>query len=505
MSNITKSLTCALFALSLITFSNFQLNAQDGSVVAVVTAKRSAAGELSNSELEKQARFPGCEKEKTAYSRAQCSEEKLRDYIIANLEYPARSKSSDFDGVTVNVEFTVEATGMIHSFKIPRPNVKEYDVNALKVFEKMVEDGIKWTPGKVNNEPIRTTAKKNICFDIQGRDKAFPEFSLGDDVYELVDEVPAFKTCQGSSKKDREILDCTLESLDGFFRENMIYPKDALTVGLEGDIEVDFIVDHNGLVRNVEIKNDLGLGTSEEAFRLMLLMNDKNIGWVPGEEDGRKVNVQLATTVHFRIDPSAKPKTKLRVMDAKPVFVTERKGFEDYMESYLRYPVGEDVNPCGQGVIDVKFKVNRGSGSIEITEMVDYNNLGKEFKASATDFIMSTKGDWEVDYSNLGPQTEYYLSIPFMPNKNTCPSARDDYKEMVYKAISGEVVVKEKGDLNDGLKLLDDALRLYPADNKMRYLRGNTLYKAGRIVEGCVDLSFVNKQNKDIVVPKSCK
>ena len=505
MSNITKFLASACCALFVLGFFNTKVSAQDGSAVAVVTAKRVSNSDLSNSELEKLARFPGCETEKTAYSKTQCSEEKFTEYIQANLEYPARSKSSDFSGVSVKVEFVVEATGMIHSFKIVKPNIKEYDVNALAVFEKMVEEGIKWAPGKVNGEPTRTTNKKTIKYDIAGRDKSFPEFSLGDDVYELVDEVPAFKTCQGANKKDREILDCTLESLNGFFRDNMVYPKDALEVGLEGDIDVEFIVDRSGLVRNVEIKNDLGLGTSEEAFRLMLLMNDKNIGWIAGEEDGRKVNVKLETTVQFRIDPSAKPKTKLKVMDAKPVFVTEREGYEEYLNSYLKYPVGEDVNPCAIGVVDVKFKVNRSNNQVEITEIMDYNNLGKEFKAAVTDFIMSTKGDWEVDYPNLGTETQYYLSIPFMPGKNTCPSARSDYKEMVYKAIEGEKVARESADLNKGLALLDEALRLYPADNKMRYLRGNTLYRAGRMVEGCVDLSFVNKQNKDIVVPKSCK
>lgn len=504
MSNITKTIACAIIACLFLGFSSTNSFAQDNSSVAVVKAKRVSA-KLSNSELEKFARFPGCENEKTVYSKTQCSESKFADYIEKNLKYPSRSKSADFDGVSVKVDFIVEATGMIHSFKIAKSNIKEYDVNSIALFEKMVEDGIKWAPGIVNGEPKRTQNSKVIKYSIEGRDRSFPEFALGDDVYELVDEVPAFKNCQGANKKDRAILDCTLESLSGFFRENMIYPKDALTVGLEGEIQVDFIVDQKGLVRNVKILNDLGLGTSEEAFRLMLLMNDKQIGWIPGEEDGRKVNVRLSTTIPFKIDPSAKPKASLGTMDAKTVFITERDGFEDYMKSYLKYPVGEEVNPCATGVIDVKFKVNRSNGNIEITEMVDYNNLGKLYKSSVTNFIQSTKGDWEVHYPNLGSNTQYRLSIPFIPSKAACPSSRSDYKELIDKAIEGEEMARESANLNDGLTLLDEALRIYPADNKMRYLRGTTLYRVGRMVEGCVDLSFVNKQNKDIVVPKSCK
>lgn len=504
MSNITKTFTIIFSALLFISAST-QSNAQSDAAVAVVTAKKGSNAIKSVTDLEKIARFPGCESEQTVYSKTQCAEEKFDLYQEQNLKYPSRSKSSDFKGIAVKVGFTVESTGMIHSFKIIKNNIQEYDVQALALFEKMVEDGIRWEPGMENGTAVRTTNEKTVYYSVKGRDRSFPEYSLGDDVYELVDEVPAFKSCQGVNKKDREILDCTLESLTGFFQSNMIYPKDALEVGLEGDINVEFIVDQSGLVKNIDIKNELGLGTGEEAFRLMLLMNDNNIGWIPGEEDGRKVNVKLETSIPFRIDPSAKPKAKLATMDAKPVFITERSGFEEYLSTNIKYPVGEDVNPCATGVIDVKFKVNSVNNAIEITELVDYNNLGKEFKESVTSFIMNTKGDWEVDYPNLGSNTQFYLSIPFMPSKNTCPSARDDYKKLVYKAIDGDNMVRETANLNDGLSLLDEALRVYPADNKMRFLRGTALYKAGRTIEGCVDLSFVNKQNKDIVVPKSCK
>ena len=58
MSNITKTLTCVLFALCLISLSVPSATAQNNSAVAVVTAKRThASGQFKNdTELEKQAR-----------------------------------------------------------------------------------------------------------------------------------------------------------------------------------------------------------------------------------------------------------------------------------------------------------------------------------------------------------------------------------------------------------------------------------------------------------------
>jgi hypothetical protein len=137
--------------------------------------------------------------------------------------------------------------------------------------------------------------------------------------------------------------------------------------------------------------------------------------------------------------------------------------------------------------------------------MVDYNNLGKDFKTAVTDFLNETEGEWNVNFPNLSPETKYYLSIPIAPASETCADVPKGYKEMIYKAIDGATLTEKKATLNDGLDLLDKAVRIYPADNKIRHLRGMALYNNGRQVEGCVDLSFVNKQNKDISVPKTCR
>jgi Flp pilus assembly protein TadD len=55
------------------------------------------------------------------------------------------------------------------------------------------------------------------------------------------------------------------------------------------------------------------------------------------------------------------------------------------------------------------------------------------------------------------------------------------------------------------LAWLNKAVRLYPADNKIRRLRGMALYQNGHAAEGCADLFFINKQNKYIAAPEGCK
>lgn len=503
MSNIAYPTAKALFIFCMFVFPHLTSSAQSD-LVAVVSADKSPERK-SFSQFDEAARFPGCEAiSGSLYEKAQCSDEKLTKFIEENLKYPQHAKSEQFKPRTVKVQFIVEPEGRMHSLNLVQPSMREYDERALSVFEKMINAGILWEPAVKDGAPVRSTITTSVYFDLIGRNKAFPSSGLGSDVYELVDEVPAFALCQVGQKKDREIRDCALEHIKGFFRENMIYPKDALLVGLEGKVRVQFIVDKTGIVRPVKLMSDIGLGCGEEAIRLFNLMNEKQIGWIPGIEDGKPVDVVMETDVDFTISSSEKPKTALALVDAKPVFVTERAGYEEYQDAYLKYPRGEEVNPCQSGTIDVKFKVGAG-GSIEITEMIDYNDLGKEFKEAVTNFLSSTEKEWNVDFANLDLNTEYFLSLPFSPEGSTCPMVPEGYQAALYSGIEGAQIAQNKAYLNDGLKLLDDALRTFPADNKLRYLRGMAYYNAGRKIEACVDLSFVKKQNKSVAVPKNCK
>jgi hypothetical protein len=494
----------------LLAFLPIGANAQEAA--AIVISDNNSAAKKSLSNLDRQPRFPGCENAGNSEDeKNRCAEEKLAAYIRENLKFPESAKDPDFKPVIVRVRVTVDADGKIHSPRILELGIKEYDANALAVVTQMEQSGIRWVPGVFEGKAVRSPVMITVHYSWEERNRAFPTISVAatsndDDVYEIPDEVPAFSQCRQKGKKDEHIRDCSLEFLDNFFKNNMIYPEDALRVGLEGDISVEFVVDKNGKMRNLLLKNDLGLGCGEEVKRLFDLANEKNIGWIPGEEDGQKVNVLLKTTVHFKIKAGDKPATKLTMVDPKPLFMTGKSGYEDFQNTYLKFPTGKEINNCATGVIDVKFKVNQQTGAVLATEMVDYNALGKEFKTAVTNFLQETSSYWRVQFPGLGDETQYYLSLPFVSNNASCPESNKGYKELIYKTMNEYMAFNDKKVTMDTvLESLDKAVRLYPADNKIRYMRGVMLYRNGRTVEGCVDLFFVNKQNKEIAVPASCK
>ncbi len=77
--------------------------------------------------------------------------------------------------------------------------------------------------------------------------------------------------------------------------QNYQFPQAAIDAGINGTVEVTFIVEPDGSLADVRVLRDLGHGTGEEAVRL-LKSADK---WAPGIQNGRAVRV--AYTLPIRI------------------------------------------------------------------------------------------------------------------------------------------------------------------------------------------------------------
>lgn len=74
------------------------------------------------------------------------------------------------------------------------------------------------------------------------------------------------------------------------------YPKDALNVGIEGRVVVQFIVNKKGEVEEPVILRGIGGGCDEEVLRVIKLMK-----FTPGIQNGNFVKVKMAQAVTFKL------------------------------------------------------------------------------------------------------------------------------------------------------------------------------------------------------------
>lgn len=80
-----------------------------------------------------------------------------------------------------------------------------------------------------------------------------------------------------------------------FLRDNVKYPQMAREAGISGTVYVEFIVEPDGSITNVEVLRGPGGGIPDEAIRVTQLMPN----WEPGLQGGKKVRVQYRMAIKF--------------------------------------------------------------------------------------------------------------------------------------------------------------------------------------------------------------
>ncbi len=88
------------------------------------------------------------------------------------------------------------------------------------------------------------------------------------------------------------------EAFNKFVADNLKYPTIASENGVEGTVVLNFVVEEDGRITNIEIRRDIGNGCGTEAMRLVRAMPK----WVPGQHKGRAVRVMYTLPVLFKLN-----------------------------------------------------------------------------------------------------------------------------------------------------------------------------------------------------------
>ncbi|WP_344673059.1 energy transducer TonB [Sphingobacterium kyonggiense] len=88
------------------------------------------------------------------------------------------------------------------------------------------------------------------------------------------------------------------------FREQIVskveYPKEAIEVGVEGVIQLSFVIDPTGKVVDTKVDKDLGYGVGDAFIKVL----DNSERWIPATVNGKPVSVKFSLPI--RVDLHAK-------------------------------------------------------------------------------------------------------------------------------------------------------------------------------------------------------
>ncbi len=183
---------------------------------------------------------------------------------------------------------------------ITEKEVKKNTVEANPIDQQVVQPNQPEQPKK--KEPKKTTEveevedKKEIEKDLTIGDLSVDEntefdFEGGEEkvkeekVFQIVEDQPQFP---GGDQKMME-----------YIQNNIKYPSKAREMGTTGTVYVEFVVNKDGSITNVQIKEGTGIGDGcdKEAKRVVRNMPK----WDPGKQRGRSVRVKVRIPIRFRL------------------------------------------------------------------------------------------------------------------------------------------------------------------------------------------------------------
>lgn len=127
-----------------------------------------------------------------------------------------------------------------------------------------------------------------------------PTVSKEPEIFKIVEDMPRFPGCEDIANKE-ERLACSNRKLLEYLSREVIYPAVARENDIQGVVVVQFVVEPNGMVSNIELIRDIGGLCGEEAVRLVESMNKMPERWIPGKQRAIPVRTYFILPVRFTL------------------------------------------------------------------------------------------------------------------------------------------------------------------------------------------------------------
>ncbi|MDX1410485.1 MAG: energy transducer TonB, partial [Saprospiraceae bacterium] len=122
-----------------------------------------------------------------------------------------------------------------------------------------------------------------------------------EEIFKIVEEMPRFPGCEEMAASTNEKKQCADQKLLEFIYANIQYPLVARENNIQGNVVLSFVVNRDGSIEQIQVLRDVGAGCGEEAVRVIKLMEQKGIKWIPGKQRGQPVRVQFLLPVKFKL------------------------------------------------------------------------------------------------------------------------------------------------------------------------------------------------------------
>ena len=205
-------------------------------------------------------------------------------FLGETIRYPFEAMTNGIQGRVI-CNFVIEKDGSVSDVQIVRGIDPHLDDEAIRVIEAMP----KWKPGMQKEEIVRTRFTLPIVFrltgDVDDNQKTSDNSSVPtEDIFVVVEQQPEYPD--------------GVEAMMKFLGDSVRYPIEAQEKGIQGRVIVNFVVNKDGSITDVNVVRGVDPSIDAEAVRVIESMPK----WKPGVQRGQPVNVRYTLPVSFKLD-----------------------------------------------------------------------------------------------------------------------------------------------------------------------------------------------------------
>ncbi|UJH68350.1 energy transducer TonB [Allomuricauda sp. SCSIO 65647] len=204
--------------------------------------------------------------------------------IYASMEWKKYDKVNDYD-IALNVEDQLdEEVPMTEQIKTPPPPPPPAAPEVIEVVEdeEEVEETVIESTETSQEEEVMEVEEVEV-------EEVEEDISVP---FAVIEDVPIFPGCEGAKDKKS----CFQEMMQKHIRKNFRYPEIAQEMGVQGRVNVIFVIQKDGSIGNIRMR---GPDKNLEAEALRIIQKLPKM--TPGKQRGRPVKVPFSIPITFKL------------------------------------------------------------------------------------------------------------------------------------------------------------------------------------------------------------
>lgn len=200
------------------------------------------------------------------------------------LQEAAKKPKKEEPKVQPKVEPKKEIPEVRQTQKFTAPVIKKDELVKEENQVKQMDDlDKKAAVGNVDQEGTQNRTVEAVRNDIAVNTPPEPKEDVAKKVFDVVEEMPSFPGGNGA--------------LMQFLQSNVKYPVVAQENGVQGRVQIGFVVERDGSITDVRVVRSVDPSLDKEAMRVVKMMPR----WNPGKQNGQTVRVKYTVPVLFRL------------------------------------------------------------------------------------------------------------------------------------------------------------------------------------------------------------